>query len=82
MKRQLALVRATLILLVAVLLPLTPVLVTGADDVVTFKDANLERVIREALAKPEGNLLESDLAGLTQLAAPEEGIAKLDGLEH
>ncbi|MBT3267060.1 hypothetical protein HN371_07915 [Candidatus Poribacteria bacterium] len=50
--------------------------------VVVIPDANLERVIRQALGKPEGALLPSNLATLTTLEAPDEGIYDLAGIEY
>ncbi|MFC2000335.1 leucine-rich repeat domain-containing protein, partial [Chloroflexota bacterium] len=55
---------------------------TSADGVVTFMDANLEAAIREAIAKPAGDIYKSDLTGLTDLGATEKSIADLTGLEH
>jgi internalin A len=50
------------------------------DDL--FPDKNLERVIRQAVGKPEGTLSIEDLAGLSQLNAVRKGIADLEGLQH
>ena len=49
---------------------------------VLFPDANLEAAVREALAKPEGDITVEDLQGLTELVADDRGIADLTGLEH
>ena len=49
--------------------------------VVDFPDPNLEAAIREAIDKPDGDILTSDLDGLTVLLAEEAGIADLTGLE-
>ena len=49
---------------------------------VTFPDPNLESAIREAIDKPEGPILTSNLEGLTTLVLEERGIAALNGLEH
>ena len=55
------------------------------DNIVTFKDANLEKAIRDALGIPTALLEKEDLAKLTKLE--NEGkdgaqIADLTGLEH
>ena len=49
---------------------------------ITFADPNLEATIREAIDKPVGAILTSDVEGLTSLIASERGIADLTGLEH
>ena len=51
-------------------------------EIVSFADANLERVVRQALRKPQGSLTTDDLASLTRLDAEEQNIKSLDGLEH
>ena len=55
---------------------------TFGDAVVTFADANLETVIREAIAKPTGDIHRSELFGLSELQAQSRGIADLTGLEY
>ena len=49
---------------------------------VTFPDANLETVIREAIDKLEGPISVSDLESLVMLEAPGKGISDLTGLEY
>jgi hypothetical protein len=49
---------------------------------VTFPDANLKTVIREAIGKPSGDISEADLLGLTSLHGEEAGIIDLTGLEY
>jgi hypothetical protein len=49
---------------------------------VTFPDANLETVIREAVDKPSGPISVSDLESLVMLEAPGKGISDLTGLEY
>jgi len=49
---------------------------------VTFPDPNLEAAIREAIAKPTGDIYESDLEGLTSLDAHGRSIVNLAGLEY
>lgn len=46
-----------------------------------FVDQNLEAAVREAVAKPDGNLMPPDVAALTSLAANDRGIASLVGIE-
>ncbi len=49
---------------------------------IVFPDPNLESAIREAINKPEGDVLLSDLEGLTSLDAGLRGITDLSGLEY
>jgi hypothetical protein len=51
-------------------------------ELVIFTDPNLEAVIREAIAKPEGPIYASDLDGLTSLYGDQRSISNLSGLEH
>jgi len=73
---------ALAIVLMSLLAMLFPISVAVADDVVTFPDPNLQAVIRAAIGKPSGDILQSDLDGLTSLTAQGSGIADLTGLEH
>lgn len=73
---------AMLLLLGVLLVFLLPVPMATADAAVTFPDPNLEAVIREAIAKPVGDIYESDLLGLTELYAWYGAIIDLDGLEY
>jgi len=55
--------------------------------VISFADPNLEAAVREAIDKPEGDILQSDVAELRELDAsepeqPERKIASLDGMEN
>jgi len=49
---------------------------------VTFPDLELEAVIRDAIDKPEGSILASDLEGLTSLFDLSKSITDLTGLEY
>ena len=50
---------------------------------VTFPDANLEAVVREALEKPDGPIHASELEGMVSFSAPQgRKIADLTGLQH
>jgi WD40 repeat protein/Leucine-rich repeat (LRR) protein len=51
------------------------------DHVVHIPDANLERVLRDALGDPSEPLTAGRLASLTQLTATNEGISDLTGIE-
>ena len=51
-------------------------------QVALFADANLERVIREELGRPQGRLTPGDIASLTQIWARRESIVSLVGLEN
>ena len=54
---------------------------SGGDEV-SFPDANLESVIRNAIDKPQGTIYESDLLVLTSLEGNYAGIADLTGIEY
>ncbi|MCP4033902.1 MAG: leucine-rich repeat domain-containing protein, partial [Herbaspirillum sp.] len=47
-----------------------------------FPDENLEAVIREAINKPAGDILESDLQGITELDAGMKDIENIEGLQY
>lgn len=49
---------------------------------VLFPDPNLEAVVREAINKPTGEILESDLLGLKMLVAYQKEIKSIVGLEY
>jgi len=55
---------------------------TVGDMVVLFLDANLEAAIREKLAKPEGDILGSEMESIVDLQADGRGIVDLTGIEH
>ncbi len=50
--------------------------------VVTFPDTHLETAIRNAISKPTGDILDSDLLALTRFEAVGAGIANLSGIEY
>lgn len=54
------------------------------ESAIAFADENLESAVREAIGKPNGDLLPADLAdaGFTELVAATSGIADLTGLEY
>ena len=47
-----------------------------------FADANLERVVREALGRPHGGLTPEDVSFLTSISARDASISSLTGLEN
>jgi len=49
---------------------------------ISFPDQNLEAAIREAVARPTGDIYEADVESLTSLYAAERGIVSLTGLEN
>ena len=53
-----------------------------SNDVVNFADPNLEAVIREMIGKETGDILKSDLFGITQLYASNKEISNLQGIEN
>ena len=52
-----------------------------AVDII-FPDSTLEKVIREALEKPEGAITDTDMASLDTLNGIDRGIISLTGLEY
>lgn len=52
-----------------------------AIQTVVFADSALERIIREHIHKPAGNILSSDVDTITIVVAPYLGISSLSGLE-
>ena len=70
------------IVLAGLLAMLFPVWGAVADDTVTFPDPNLEAATREAIGKPDGDIYQSDLVGLTSFSAAGRGIVDLTGIEH
>lgn len=53
-----------------------------ADLLVTFPDTALDRIVRETVNKPIGDLHMSDLQDLTDLFGEQVGIEDLSGLEY
>ena len=53
-----------------------------ADVVVNFPDPGLEAVIRDAIEKPTGDILDTDLIGLTWLAPGRRNISDLEGMQY
>lgn len=51
------------------------------NEVVTFKDINLEKVVRDAINKPDGTLYKKDVDKITYLNAVGKNIVYLDGIE-
>jgi len=52
------------------------------DYVVTFPDVGLQAAVRDRINKPSGDILKSDLAGMSDLLADDRSIASLTGLRH
>jgi len=50
--------------------------------VVTFKDANFETLIRDAINKPTDDILSTDLLTITKLVGEDSNISDLTGIEH
>jgi len=53
----------------------------GSEEEVIFPDSNLETVVRSQIGKRTGNIYPSDLQGLAGLAASNQGIFSISGLE-
>ena len=49
---------------------------------IVITDPNLEAAIRDAISKPAGDILDSDLLGLATLNASGRGIANISGIEY
>jgi hypothetical protein len=58
----------------------TVVIVTPKE--VTFPDSNLEAAIRDALKKPTGDILTTELKKITNLHADGKGISNLEGIQY
>ncbi len=71
-----------LIGLLALLSLFLPASTVWADEASTFPDLNLEAAIREEIGKPVGDIYRSDLQVITELIAPDRGIANIAGLEY
>ncbi|WP_147565400.1 leucine-rich repeat domain-containing protein [Clostridium tyrobutyricum] len=56
----------------------------NAEDknIVTFKDSNLEKVVRNAINKPIGTLYKSDVDAITDLDAESKGVQDISGIEN
>jgi Leucine-rich repeat (LRR) protein len=56
----------------------------GHDDeeIITFSDPSLEAAVRQAISKPNGDIYQAELVGMTSLNASWRGIVDLTGLEH
>lgn len=52
------------------------------DCAVSFADDSLEAVIRDLVEKPTGQLMRSDIAGLTVLVGNARGITSLEGIDQ
>ena len=51
-------------------------------QVVSFPDPNLEQAVRDRIGKPTGDILKTDLDGVTNLDASSRGIVNLTGLDQ
>jgi len=56
--------------------------ISVSASVVDFPDPGLEAAIREAIGKPIGEILDTDLLGLTTLDARYHNIVDLEGIER
>jgi internalin A len=71
----------SLILIVILLIFILP-LQAEQDINVKFEDSGLEEAVREAIKKPSGNILASELIKLKQLDAKQRDITSLKGIEY
>jgi len=74
--------KALVISVMAIPLVIGMIACGSKGSVVTFPDASLEAAVREALVKPQGDIFEADVRGLTKLVATGKGITNLAGLEY
>ncbi|MDP4180612.1 MAG: stalk domain-containing protein [Bacillota bacterium] len=58
------------------------VFAASPNDVITFKDPNLEKVIRESIYKPTEDIIRSDIDKIITLDATNKGITNLEGIEN
>lgn len=52
------------------------------DEIVVFEDKNLEKTVRNTIAKSTGNIYKSDVLKITKLQADFENIECLNGIEN
>ncbi|MFL0248699.1 leucine-rich repeat domain-containing protein [Candidatus Clostridium stratigraminis] len=52
------------------------------NDIVTFKDKNLEQAVRNAINKPEGTIYKRDVVNITYLDAFGMNISDIGGIEN
>ena len=52
------------------------------DEVIKFPDKNLEKGIRAAIGKSEGDICKGDVEWLTDLRLPNSNISNLEGMQH
>lgn len=62
--------------------PVKITLTPMSGTAVKFTDANLEKVVREAINKPEGEIYKSDVNEILSINANEKNISSLDGIEN
>lgn len=55
---------------------------TGDSSITTFKDSNLEKLIRDKIGKPTGAIAYSDLKDITSLDLSNQGITDISGLQN
>lgn len=53
-----------------------------AEVVVVFPDTVLERIVREHINKPSGDILSSDVDTVTEINAEDQKVSDLTGVEH
>ena len=52
------------------------------NSIVTFKDDNLEKVVRNAINKPTGDIYKNDVQNITSLDTSNKGIKDISGIEN
>lgn len=72
-----------IILILIIISLLTGCILANSDNnPVVFKDAKLEKVIREKIDKPKGKILKKDIQKITELDLSELQISSLQGVEQ
>ncbi|WAG56644.1 leucine-rich repeat domain-containing protein [Clostridium estertheticum] len=56
--------------------------IVTVNSIVTFKDKNLEKVVRATINKPTGTLHKSDVVKITKLPCEGEHISDISGIEN
>lgn len=56
--------------------------VTSPEEIIEFKDSNLEKVVRTTINKMKGNILAEDLRSIKKFHADGKSITSLEGIEY
>jgi Leucine-rich repeat (LRR) protein len=81
MKRRLSIILYCLLML-SVIMPFQHKMVLASETPVKFADINLEKAVREAIKRPEGEMYKNDLTEILSLNADGRNISSLEGIEN